>query len=270
MPRNALAMAAMALLLAGGCNRLERLSIVKPSAERDGWTQVAPEYDVSDKGRAGDPITATRLMATATEAYRAGKLDEAKQMAGQALKADPKLAGAHSLLAMVASDRGDQATAGKHHQQAVALAPGVGTLANNYGTWLCGNGRAAESLEWFDRALADPKYPTPASALANSGTCAHRAGQAARAEADWRRALSLVPVELQSLAGMAALEFERGRYLEARAFAERWLDQAPADVDALQLASRIEEKLGDNVAAQRYLSRLQAISPGTPTAPRAQ
>lgn len=258
------------LLVMAGCSRLERLSIVKPTAQRGDWTQVAEQHEVTDKGRKGAPMAAVQLLASAAEAYQAGKPDLATQMARKALKADASLAGAHSLLATIATDRGEQAAAGKHHLQAVSLAPGVGAYANNYGTWLCGNGRAAESLAWFERALADPNYPTPVSALANSGTCAQRAGQPDRAESGWRQALALEPVELQSLAGLAALQFERGRYMDARAFVERWLDRAPADGEALQLASRIEQKLGDNVAAQRYLSRLQAITPGTPTAPRAQ
>ena len=82
--------------------------------------------------------------------------------------------------------------------------------------------------------------------------------------------MALQPENLPSLSGMAALQFARGRYLEARAFAERWLALTPADAEGLLLAAQIEQKLGDNVAAQRYLSRLQATPPGTPTAPSTQ
>lgn len=265
-----LALAGCAFVLATGCSRLERLSIVKPTAQRGDWSQVAPTYEVSDKGRKAAPVAAAQLLALATDAFRAGKLDLAAQQARQALKGDPKLADAHSLLGAIANARGDAAGTGKHYQQAAALAPMVGAHANNYGTWLCGNGKAAESLAWFDRAIADPDYATPMAALSNAGACAYRIGQPERAQASWRQALALDPTEPQSLAGMASLQFARGQYLEARAFAERWLAIAPADVDALQLAAKIEEKLGDNVAARRYLSRLQAISAGTPIAPRAQ
>ena len=270
MRRELLATCVSAALLATGCSKLERLSIVKPTAERGDWTQVAPEYEVSDKGRKAAPLAAVQLLAAATEAYRAGDPDLAAQQAQKALRADPRLADAHTLLATIAGARGDSATAGKHYQQAVATSPAIGAYANNYGTWLCANGHAADSLAWFDKALADPSYPTPAAALGNAGTCANRAGQADRAEASWRQALALDAGELQSLAGMATLQFARGRYLDARAFVERWLALAPADAEGLQLASRIEQKLGDNVAAQRYLSRLRAIPSGTQTAPRTQ
>ena len=66
------------------------------------------------------------------------------------------------------------------------------------------------------------------------------------------------------------MAFAQGEYLEARAFVERWLAVAPDEPAALQLAMQVEEKRGDNVAASRYRSRLQAISPGPTTAPRTQ
>lgn len=171
---------------------------------------------------------------------------------------------------LVADARGDAAAAGKHFQAAAKSAPGSGVYANNYGRWLCANARAADSLEWFDRALTDQAYPTPVRALANAGECAHKAGQPARAEASWRAALAIDAADLQALAGMAALEFGQGKHFEARAFVERWLAVAPDDPAALQLATQVEEKAGDNVAASRYRSRLEAISPGLHTAPRAQ
>ena len=84
------------------------------------------------------------------------------------------------------------------------------------------------------------------------------------------------------MSGMAGLRFAQAQeaqtgslstrdlYLDARAFAERWLALAPDDADGLQLAASIEQKLGDNAAASRYLSRLQAIPLGPTPAPRAQ
>ena len=250
MRREALLLCMAVSLLAAGCNRLERLSIVKPTAERGDWTQVAPDYEVSDKGRTAAPMAAAQLLASAGAAYRAGKMEQAAQQAQAALKADPAMADAHTLLAAIAIENSDQEAAGRHYQQALAIAPGKGAYANNYGTWLCSNARAA--------------------ALANAGTCAHRTGQLGRAEAYWRQALALEPTEMQSLAGMANLEFARARYLEARAFAERWLGIAPSDREALQLASQIELKLGDTDASTRYLQRLQALSPGAINAPRSQ
>ncbi|WP_240127047.1 type IV pilus biogenesis/stability protein PilW [Thermomonas alba] len=259
---------AFALLLAG-CQQMERLSFIRPSAQPRGYTQVAPSYDVSGKkGRAeSDPVL---LLLSANDQLQRGQYAEAERLARQALKLRPDSGDAQTLLGAIASARGDAAAAGKAYRAAVQIAPGNGVYANNYGNWLCANGQAADALPWFERALADPTYPTPVAALVNAGTCAMRAGQPERAESNWRRALELDPQNLTALAGMAALEQERGNGLDARAFVERWLALSPEDPAGLRLAADIEQKLGDNAAASRYLSRLQAISSTSATPPRTQ
>lgn len=259
-------------LLATSCSKLERLTFIRQNADRGKFTQVAPTYDVSGKGKAkqAEPYSARQLVAAASASYEAGRFDQAKQQAQQALKADARSGDAHTVLAAIASRSGDDAGAGDHYRKALDLAPANGAYANNYGIWLCGNGHAADSLAWFDKALADQTYPTPATALANAGTCAQQAGQQTRAEASWRQALALEPALSPALAGMAALEYARGDALAARAFVERWLALAPQDAAALRLAAQIEQKQGDNAAAQRYLQRLQAIAPGASTGPLKQ
>lgn len=263
-----LAVMAIAALVSG-CGVMDRLTFIRPSTGNGKYTQVAPRYDVSGKKRQGNG-DAAMLLASASVLYQRGELVDAEGLARKALKAQPGSGDANTLLGLIANARGDAAAAGKFYQAASAAAPGNGIYANNYGGWLCANGRAAESLDWFGRALADPAYPTPVAALANAGECAAKAGQPERAEANWRGALALDAVNLPALAGMATLEFGRSRYLEARAFVERWLAIAPDDAAGLQLAAQTEQKIGDNAAASRYLSRLQAISPGSTTAPRTQ
>lgn len=269
MRRDGLALLVLGCLSAVGCSQLERLTIVRPSAQHRGYTQVAPRYDVSGKpGQAtGDAVM---LLASATMLYQRGQLGEAETIARKALKSQPGSGDAQTLLGLIADARGARAEAGKFYEAAASAAPANGIYANNYGGWLCANGRAQESLTWFDRALADPAYATPALASANAGECAMKAGQPARAEASWRAALSLDATNLPALSGMAALEYGRGAYLEARAFAERWLAVTPDDPAGLQLAVQIEEKTGDSVAASRYRSRLQAISSGSNLVPRTQ
>ena len=187
-----------------------------------------------------------------------------------ALAIDSRSAAAYTLLGAIGERQGRSAEAGTQYARAAELEPERGTMLNNYGAWLCANGRAAESLPWFDRALADTGYPTPLGALSNAGSCAWRAGQPQRAEASWRTVLAGQPTHAAALAGMARLQFERGQHLDARAFAERWLAVAPVDADGLRLAAEIERKLGDNAAASRYLSRLQGIPSASTTSPPAR
>jgi len=157
--------------------------------------------------------------------------------------------------------QGKPSEAGAYYKRAAELAPSDGGALNNYGAWLCTNGSPAEALVWFDRALKDPRYPTPASALANAGGCALKVGQYQRADRDLRSALALDPSNGYALASMAESEYHAGRYFEARAFTERRLAAAPANPAVLQLASSIEERLGDKAAASRYVQRLRAEFP---------
>lgn len=268
MRRDALALLVACALLAGACSRLERLSVVRPSAERGDYTRVAPVYEVSDKARGKTPATAAMHLALASELYARGALAEAQAEAERGLKADPASPDLHTLLAALAAARGDQASAGRHYQRAQALAPGNGAYANNYGAWLCANGRAAESLAWFQVALADPRYPTPVAALANTAECAGRAGDPQREEAAWRQVLALEPAHHAALGALARAAFRRGDYLAARAFMQRRLAAGDADPETLLLASQIELKLGDTAASSRYLHRMQTAAPGEPPASR--
>ena len=251
--------------LAAGCSRL---TVVKPDPGRGSYTQVAPDVDLRQ-----DPHEARRLLArervgAATQALRGGDLAQAAKLAQQALADDRSLADAHTVLAIVAERQGNPQSAGEHYAAAAKLAPTRGIALNNYGVWLCGAGRPAEALPLFERALADPAYPTPAGALANAGNCALRAGQPARAERDLRRALGLDPDEPTALAGMAKVEFQAGDYLQARAFSQRRLAAAAATPEVLQLASQIEQKLGDAAASARYVQRMRDEFPLSQQAPR--
>lgn len=259
--RNAIALLVMASVLSSACSRL---TFIKPNAKRRGAEQVAPDYNVSGNARSQRSMAARDRIARAERYLHAGQLDLAAAEARAALKVDAKSVEAYTVLGIVEEQRGQATKAGGYYARAVELAPTRGTALNNYGAWLCGNGRAAESLALFDRALADPAYPTPAGALANAGSCALRAGQIGRVERDLRRALALDPVNAVALAAMAEHEFRAGRYLEARAFSQRRLAAAPASVTVLQLASQIEQKLGDTVAADRYVQQLRTQFPQAP------
>ena len=262
--RDLVVMAVVVAMTAGvGCSRL---TFVKQKFKND-YHRTAPDYAVSDDPEDARRIAAIDEVALAQQSIQAGRMDEAAAHANAALKADPKSADAYTLLGMIEDQHGNAARAGGYYAKAAALAPTQGGALNNYGVWLCSNGRPAESLALFDRALADPAYPTPAAALANSGSCALDAGQGARAARDLGRALALDPTNAVALAAMAQSEYGAGRYLEARAFSERRLAVAPASVKVLQLASQIEQKLGDSAAAARYVQRIGTEFPQQRTNP---
>lgn len=244
-------------LLAGGCSRL---TFIKPDLGDREYERIAPTYEFRDDEATRERTRLRNHLTLATAALAGGNLDEAEREARAALDVDAQSADAHTLLAIVADRRGDEA-AGGLYARAAELAPAQGAALNNYGAWLCAHGRAAESLAWFERALADAAYRQRASALANAGACALSAGDTARVEERLREALSLAPEDATALGAMADYEYRQGRYFQARAFSERRLAAAPATPSVLLLASQIEEKLGDRAAAARYVQRLRTEFP---------
>jgi len=257
---------ALLMLVAAGCSRL---TFVKPNLKRHNYQQVAPDYSVHDDPKDAQRVASIDHVALAGQFLSAGRVDEAAAEAQAALKGDPKSADAYILLGMIAEQRGNQAEAGARYAKAVELAPARGTALNDYGAWMCSNGRPADSLAMFDRALADPGYSTPGAALANAGSCALTAGQTERATNYLATALQVDPANPVALEAMAESRYRAGQYLEARAFSERRLSVATASVKVLQLASQIEQKLGDTAAAARYVQRIgqefpqsRPVSPG--------
>lgn len=255
---------AIAMLLALATSACSKLTFIRQDAGRKDYRQVAPEYEFrKDPKRNGQLLAADRV-AIAGRSLEAGDFAEAESQAKAALKSDPRIADAHTVLAVVASRRGQSVEAGQHYGKAVSLAPDRGDVLNNYGVWLCGNGRGQEALPLFERALVAPDYQNKRSiAWANGGSCALRLGQTSRAERDLRAALQFDPGNPTALSGMAQVEFEKERYLQARAFCERRLAAAAPDADILALAAKIEHKLGDAAAAARYSQQLAAFREGT-------
>lgn len=221
----------------------------------------APVYSVRDPDNVRRQVRLQDLLALAARDMQVGNLDAAERKAREALKLAPESPDALVLLAGIDERRGRTQQAGESFRRAAEQAPQRGDILNNYGAWLCQQGRPAESLVWFDRALQALGYATAAEARANAGGCALDAGQFERAERDLRAALATLPGNPVALEAMAQLSFRQGRYMEARAFAERRIAAAPATRSVLQLASQIEARLGDRAASDRYIQRIRQEFP---------
>lgn len=253
-----MALALVAVLATAGCSRL---TFVRPSLERGDFERVAPEVTVRESNARIAARKADVHLQRAQAHLARGDLGQAEDEAREAIDLDAASEGGHTLLAVIHTQRGQSARAGEHYRKATELAPNRGGPLNNYGTWLCSNGREQESLAWFERAVAAPGYPTRAGALANAGRCADRAGLDERADAYLRTAIELDPKNPIALSTLAERAYRRGDGMQARAFSERRLTAAPPSAQSLLLASQIEEMLGDTAAASRYVQRMRAEFP---------
>jgi type IV pilus assembly protein PilF len=192
-----------------------------------------------------------------------GDLKGAQDKLNQALQFDPNYVPAHTLIALLDERINDQAGAELHYRKAVELEPAKGDNNNNLGAFLCKEGKIAESLPYFRKAVADPFYQTPDVAWTNAGTCQAMGATPdnAAAEADFRQALALNPNNGEALFQIAKLLYLRNDAFRARAFIQRYDALGQSSPAALKLGHDIESRLGNKDAALDYARRLQSLFP---------
>lgn len=209
-----------------------------------------------------DPVNAANVnLGLAKGYFEQGNLKDALEKLQKATTLNPKLPEAHSLLGLVYEQIGQIKESEAEHRKAVELAPKSGAMSNNYGAFLCRQGRFEEADARFAQALADPFYETPQAALANRGTCAMRWGKQDLAEASLREALKRRPDQPDVLLPLAQILYQKGDYFRARAFLQRYEELSKANPQSLELAMHIEDRLGNQSAATEYRKRLETEFP---------
>jgi type IV pilus assembly protein PilF len=220
----------------------------------------------SSDGTKANLAEAARINAQLGSDYlRQGQVDLAREKLERALEEDDRYAPAHSTMALVLQRQGDMAGAEKHFRRALSLESDNPEMRNNFGVFLCAEGKALEAERYFTDAINDKRYQTPEVAWVNAGLCA-KTYDPAKAERDFRQALQINPNFSQALVQLAAVAFGQQDYLHARAFLERFEAVGQPAPDTLVLGARIERALGDEVAARKYEMRLRHDFPDSPEA----
>lgn len=195
---------------------------------------------------------------------RQSRPDVAVDALERAIALDPGLSDAHSALAL-AYDQLDQGElAEQHHQRATQLDVNNAAAQNSYAVFLCRRNRWAEAERYFERAVENPRYATPAAALTNAANCARDAGDLAKAEQNYRAALELNPAFADALLGMSEVAAANENYLQARAFIQRSLAAAAPTAHLLWLCVIVERELDDSGAALSCEQQLRTNFPNSP------
>lgn len=191
-----------------------------------------------------------------------GDLEDALVKINKAFTFDANYVPAHTVAAVIYERINDLPNAEQHYRKAQALAPDKGDTNNNLGWFLCNReGKAAEALPYFQKAVSDPFYQTPSLAWTNAGICQEKAQNLPVAEADFRKA-----IEIDSQNGGALYQLANVLYLQndafrARAFIQRFDALGQPTAASLKLGHDIEARLGNRDAALTYGRRLQSQFP---------
>ena len=193
--------------------------------------------------------------------YGQGQLATALDEIKQALQIDPNFADAHSVRALIHMDMGEPELAEESFKRAMKLAPANPDFANNYGWFLCENGRERESLPYFEAALKSRTYSSPAKALNNAGVCSMRLGDMAAAERYFNQAFQSDPGNADASLNLSRLYYTRADYQRARFYVSRVLRAENAGAAALWMGIKVERKLGDQDAASSLSNQLRRRFP---------
>ena len=199
--------------------------------------------------------------------YQDGKMEVALDEVKQAIAINPEFADAYGVRALIYSAMGEVSLADENFQRALRLAPRNPELSNNYGSFLCQNGRAAQGIPYFESALKNPTYQSPVNALLNAGSCSLKMKNLDAAERYLMDALRLQPDLPTTNANLARVYFERRDYVRAGFFINRLKTVAKLDTlsaDVLWLAIRIDHKLGEKASEASMVTQLRRRHPGSP------
>lgn len=170
----------------------------------------------------------------------------------KAQKADPYYSPIYNALGVLHQQIGEGEIAERYYRKALSLDDSNASTLNNYGQFLCGEGRYDEAEQLFLKAANDPLYTTPEVAFSNAGSCALAQDRAVVAESYFRQALQKNPNITIALLQMSRISYDSDNYLSARAYLQRYLDNNSHTPESLWLGIKIEENLGDKDALASY------------------
>ncbi len=240
------------LLVLGGCGSAP----TKTARQIDGSSQLKT---------AADNSPAMINVQLGAGYLQRGDLDVALEKLHRAVKYDPHLAVAHSLLGVVYSRLGVQDKARKHYRLSVKYGANDASIVNNYGTYLCQQGEYDEAIRYYDMASHNRFYQTPYVALENAGVCLMKAGKLDKAEARFKEALKWNPKLPVSLYNMVIIQDKKGQPFKVRAFLQRLEAVHDLDDKMLAIGYRAEKQLGNMSAAKNYYERLAQLYPDSDT-----
>jgi len=200
------------------------------------------------------------------EYMKQGQVAIAREKIDKALQQNPRDPGVQMSAGLLYEQLREPKVAERHYRQALKLEPDNPEAQNALGAFLCRNGQAKQGEEVFLEAARNPLYRTPEVAYTNAGVCARRNGRLDKSEEYLRLAVSQRAQYSEALLQMAGVSFERGSFLQARAFLQRYLGMAPASAEVLLLGYQVEKALGDAAAADDFADRLRRQFPNSPEA----
>lgn len=179
-----------------------------------------------------------------------------------ATRTDPTYAMGYNGLGIVHAALGELDKADAAYLKAIQLEPNNSESHNNYGNFLCNNGRYDDSIKHFLEAVKNPLYTTPHMAYTNAGICSNRKKDVVNAEKYFSLALRVEPLNSTAAYQLANIQFNRGDALGAKSTLQNVLIASP-NPESLWLGVKIERILGNKDNEASYAIQLRKLYPNS-------
>jgi type IV pilus assembly protein PilF len=182
----------------------------------------------------------------------------------RALEYRPRLADAHTVIALAYDQLQETELAEDHHRRATQLSPTNPIPQNAFAVFLCRQDRWDEAQPYFRRAIDNARAINPRGWMFNAATCARSAGDSEGEENFYREVLAMNPADVSALRNMIDLSIREQDYWQGRGFWQRLEQSTPVESVDLLSCYIIESGLGDGGAASVCAARLEDEFPESP------
>ena len=246
------------MLLAGGCAApLSLISFAGSTVAKTAQNYAEAEQEEAPKRHA----IAKANVALAVEYIRQGRYQDALLKLEKAKHAEPDHADTYSMFGLLYQRLGQIEPAEANFRKSLQLDKGNPEYLNNYGQFLCWQGRYDEAEKTFLEAAQNPLYITPEAAYTNAGVCALANRDTAKARRYFAQALERDPSVPGALIAMTELEYAAGDYSAADHYFGRYERAAEHTSRTLWLGIRIKQRIGELDARASYVLLLRGKFP---------
>jgi type IV pilus assembly protein PilF len=198
-----------------------------------------------------------------TTYYRQGNLELANEKLLKALRQDPQSSQAHHAYAVLQYRFRNKDKAMEHFDKAIELDPQNSEALNNYAVILCNEGRYADSVDMFMRAVENPAYATPEVAYTSGAVCLLKedASKTEQAKDYLQKALAVRINYRLALINMAEILFDEKNYDVTKLYLQRFNNAGAQTARSLWLEIRNELELDNPARAYGLAAKLKADFP---------
>jgi len=183
-----------------------------------------------------------------------------------ATEIDPKMAVAHTTLALTYEALENTRLATASYERALRAAPKDFSVQNAYAVFMCRQKDYEQAGKFFDKAGSHPENDDSEVTLTNAGLCFMQKPDFVAAEQYFRLALERKTNYGEALLQLCFLKFQNKDYMSARAFLQRFMSSNIPNASILYLASRIEDLLDNDRGRTEFEDQLIREFPTSPEA----